>query len=269
VLGLLGIEARCGEVAARAGVRLGGHVDRAHLGRTARLGVDRDRAGVREQVQHAPAGGPLAHGAAALAQVGEQTGRQRRGDVDDEGEIVFADLELDGRRRAAHELGCGLARWLTAERLEPALLVDRPGRELGLERVVQLVAQTEHRGGEQLHHEVVAVAIDRDAGQAVGLGVDQPHRLEPGQVEQLLAQRDGGAHALADQPAIDRNVRFPDEHAQRDRAVAVVQGAANELAILVDAIDRGAGLGDQRARADHLAIDPWMAGADPMRDVGG
>src|SRR5262249_29444344 len=54
-----------------------------------------------------------------------------------------------------------------------------------------------------------------------------------------------------------------------DRAVAVVQPAADELAVLVHAIDHGAGLGDQRARPDRLAIHPGMAGADPVRHVRG
>ena len=75
------------------------------LGGAAGLRVDRDRAGVREQVEHAPAARPLADRAATLAQIGEQPGRQRRGDVDDELQVVLVDLELDRRRAAAHELG--------------------------------------------------------------------------------------------------------------------------------------------------------------------
>src|SRR5262245_55557000 len=68
VLGLLRIEPVEAEIAAGAGVRLGGHVDRGDRGGPAVLRPHADRAGVREQVQHAPAVGPLPDGLSPLAQ---------------------------------------------------------------------------------------------------------------------------------------------------------------------------------------------------------
>ena len=57
---------------------------------------------------------------------------------------------------------------------------------------------------------------------------------EPIELDNLLAQRDRRLHALADQGAVDRDVRVPDKHAQRDRAVGVVEPAPDELAVGID-----------------------------------
>ncbi len=225
-------------------MRFRGDIDRAHLGRTSGLRVDRDRAGVREQVQHALARGPVADRAPALAQIGEQSRRQRRGDIDDEFQIVFSDFELDRRRVAAHELGGRLARRFTAERAKAALLVDRLRVQLVIERGEQLVAQPAASGGDdrvrvQLHDEVVAVALDDDARQPVRLGVDEPDTAELVEVDDALAQRDRCPDTLADELAVDRDVRIADEDAQRDDRVRVVEATSDELAVRVDAIDRG------------------------------
>jgi hypothetical protein len=251
----------------RARVRLRSDVDRAHFGRAARARVDRDRSGVREQVEHAPPGRPPAHRAPALAKICEQPGRQRRRDVDDELEIVLDDLELDRRRRTAHELGRRLPRRVAAERAKPALLVDRLRRDELLERGVEIVAEVGDRLRVQLDDEILPVAIDRDRRQPVGLGVDEPHRAELVEIERARAQRVSGADALADQPAIDRDLGPAHEHADRDRAVGVVHAAADELAIAVDQIDCGARLGRERPRTERLAVHPRMPGADAMRDV--
>ena len=268
VLGLLGVEARRREVPPRPRVRLRRHVDGADLRRAARLRRDADRSGVREQVQHPAIARPHSHGAAALPQIREQAGRQRRGHVDDELEIVLGDLELDRRRVAAHELGGGLTRRLAAERAIAPLLVDRRRRELADDRVVELLAQVRDRRREQLHDEVTAVAIDDDPGQPVGLAVDHPHRAELGAVEQACAQRDRCLDPIAHELRVDRDVRVTREHAQRDRLVAVEQAAADELALVVHEVDHRAGLGRERARPERLPVHPRVAGAHAMRDVG-
>src|SRR5205085_10546254 len=134
-------------------------------------------------------------------------------------EIVLDDVELDRRWNAAHELGGRLAWRLAAERLEPALLVDRDRFALRLERVVEVLAQTGDRAREQLDDQVLAVAIDRDARQAIGLAVDEPRGAELAAIDEPRAQRDRRGDACAHERAVDQHVRTPDKDADRDRAL--------------------------------------------------
>ena len=89
-------------VPAGARVRLGGQVDGHHLGRAGLGGVDRERAGVREQVEHAPPGRARGHRRPAEPHVREQPHAERRGHVDAEPAAAVADHQLERapRRRA-------------------------------------------------------------------------------------------------------------------------------------------------------------------------
>jgi hypothetical protein len=79
----------------------------------------------------------------------------------------------------------------------------------GDQSVVEGVAQRRGRRqgrGEELGHQVVAVALDRDARQAVGLAVDQAQALELGEVAEPPAQRDRALDPVGDQAGVDRAI---------------------------------------------------------------
>src|SRR5690606_28415441 len=99
--------------------------------------------------------------------------------------------------------------------------------------------------------------------------IDKAHAAQPLEIDDATPQRDRRTHTLADQLAIDRDVRVPDEHAKRDRAVRVVERASDELAVGVDEVDRRAGLGRDRAWTERLSVSPRMAEPDARCDVAG
>jgi hypothetical protein len=75
----------------------------------------------------------------------------------------LAHLDLDRGGGAADQLGG--ARRLAGEGADATLLVDPLGLDLTLERVEDRGHEPQQRRAEDVEHEVVAVAIDGEAGQ--------------------------------------------------------------------------------------------------------
>ena len=95
-----------------------------------------------------------------------------------------------------------------------------------------LVGATRRALGEQLGHEVVAVAIDDQAGQAIGLGVHEAAAIGAGVGgEEGLAGGDGALDAAAQQGGVERLVVLPGEEAGADLRVAAPGAAGEPLAI--------------------------------------
>ena len=138
---------------------------------------------------------------------------------------------------------------------------DRPRRKLGLQRLEQHRRQQLHAGRVHLDHQGLAEAVDDQAGQAVGLGMDQP---VVGHADQPVAQRGGLRQPPAEEQRIDRGVGLGREHAGGDQRMRVEGDQAQRLAA------RRAQDGE-RARRQRLGLGvhqdlvgegPGMAGAD-------
>ncbi len=142
----------------------------------------------------------------------------------------------------------------------------------GLEHLQQgsehLVLAQFHGRGRQLHHQHVAEAIDHQAGQQVGIAVDQPvERL----VEKPLAQAEGDVDAMNQQRFVENVLGITGNEAAADQIVRAQRDDAQRLAVghFQHRLVAG-GEGIQRRRGDiHLvAVDPQVAGAQAALGVG-
>jgi hypothetical protein len=81
-----------------------------------------------------------------------------------------------------------------------------------------------------LDHDEAVVALDYEAWQAVGLGVDQAERIGFVGIVERCTACEGGFQALAEELGIDRLRKIAAEDAYRDLALRIViaecQGAA-------------------------------------------
>src|SRR5690606_27567457 len=261
-----------------AGVALGDlnhrlvDVDAGDLGGAAHRCVHGEAAGVAAQVQHALARHLAREPLAVLALVGEEAGLVRPGRVGAEADPVLGD---DGRlRRAATAVHRAVVEALLLLHVVLGEAVDARAGELRLQRGVDPLAVAPHAGAEELHHQQVVVAVHHQAGEAVALGVDHA----PGighlvQLQHLAAQGHGLADPAREPVRVHRHRRVGLQDAQGDARVAVVEAAADELAVHVVGVDdltRARPLG---RLLDKLLEDRGMAGTprvlQPHGGVGG
>ena len=104
---------------------------------------------------------------------------------------------------------------------------DRPGRQLGFERLQQHRRQRIHAGAVDLDHQRVAEAVDDYTRQAIGLGVDQP---VVGHADQLVAERNRVRDAPAEEQRVDVRFGIGGQHARRDQRMRIEGGDADRLA---------------------------------------
>ena len=109
---------------------------------------------------------------------------------------------------------------------------------------------------------MVAVAIHHQAGQEIGLGVDQAQVAQAG--EHTLPQLDRRGEPAA-QKGLVHHHRLPGEEAQGDLRADAVEGGAEHLAAQIEDLHRGAVL-DPRGRVglEIAAVDPRVACTQPV-----
>jgi hypothetical protein len=175
------------------------------------------------------------------------------------------DLDL-GRRGLAGEVEGGRAAVVGGgHRADAVLHVDAGGLELGLEQRDEGVEVALGDAGILVDQQVVAEAVDGEAGEAVGLGVDQAHRALSQQRRAALAHR--VTQALLHLRLVPHEVGLEAEHAHADRPLGLDQAPADAVAVLVQHRDHGA-LGQGVEVAAHgVAKHPRVAGADQTGDV--
>ena len=204
-------------------------VDTDDLGRTAGQRRHRKAARIAEAVQHRLAA-ELAHRVgkllAVVALVEVIAGLVAFGDVQRQLPLMLVDRQL-GRPIAAQPAGLfGQALELAHLRVRALVELAQAGRrqqQVGDHRFPALGA-----GGEELRDQGVGVAVDDQAWQAIGLGMDQTHAIRRNR--QPGAHRQGGLDALRKKARVDalRFVKAPGPHAEdRLRAVST---PAEELA---------------------------------------
>ncbi len=222
--------------------------------------VDGEAAGVAEAVEHFASGGELAHTMAVLPLVEEEAGLLALLDVDAEVEAVFDDRATRGLAVAAHEARARLEPFQLA-RLGVRALVDRlAAGELG-ERVEDRIAPALDAGSEELRHQHVGVAVDDEARQSVGFGMDQAHRVAVLRRGQRLAYGERAQHAIAEERRVDLFRRIEGPHARADLRGGAVGSARNHLPGARAHIDCVAGLRTAAHALDRAGEKPWVATA--------
>ena len=250
-------------------------VDRGDFRGAGQLGGDGEAAGVAAEVEDLEALGEGAEAAAVVALVAEEAGLVAFGEVDLLDHAEFLDLhETDGRLRdvGRHDaFDAGDVR------------VDLDDLALGADGVVQdgdPAGQAAHdriRG--YFDGEDVAEAVDDQAGQEVGVGVDHAVGVRVFvELEDVLTQGGGAAEGLFE-PDIVGLARGGLEDAEGDGGAGVPEAVADEGALLIVGRDHVALAGIGRHLAHHRAEDcglgrerlelhPWLLARDGRGDVG-
>src|SRR5690606_14118212 len=243
-------------------------VDAGDLGRAARGGVHGEAAGVAAQVEHALAGDLAREPLAVLALVGEEAGLVRAGRVGAEAHAMLGDHRR--LRRTAPAVDRAVVEALLLLHMVLGEAVDPRAGEVHPQGLVDPLAVAPHAGAEELHHQQVVVAVHHQAGQAVALGVDHaPGVGDLVQLQHLPAQGHGVADAALEPGRVHRDVRVGLEDAQGDARVAVVEAAADELAIDVEGIDDLAGAQPGGRLLHDLLEDPGVAGTPGVLQLNG
>ena len=261
----LGVHAGGGEVLAAARVAAGGGVDVGDRAGAGSHGAQAEGAGEAEEVADAAAADLGLEQAATLAEVEEQAGRDRGGDVDQELEAVLGDLEL-GRGGLAGKVEGGRAAVVGGgDRTDAVLHVDAGGLEFLLEHGDEGVEVALGAAGVLVDEEVVAEAVDGEAGEAVGLVVEEADGALPqhGRPAQAQGLPDAGRHL----GLVPGEVGGEAEHADTDRPLGLDEAPADAVAVLVDDGDDGA-LGEVvEVAANGVAKHPGVTGADQAGDL--
>ncbi len=248
------VQLRHDEIAAQLLDRRERDVDGGHTRSAAERGVDREPAGVGEQVEHGRAGREPADGAAVVALVEEEPGLLSGADVDAEPRVVLRDRELH-RGLAEHRLA-GAAAALP----QPRVFDGRPAvLEAGEHRREQRPPQRARRRTVEHGHRGPGVRVDDESGQPVGFAMDEADAGAAGQQWVALAPSGRGACPPRRPRVVDRGIRVAIEHARADRRLRVDERAGERATVVGDRHDlaRGGVAAGQRA-----VVDPRMAGGD-------
>ena len=224
-------------------------------------GVQGEAAGVAEEVEDPPPPGVGGRGPPILALVQEEAGLLPRLEVDEIGDAVLVDLDRFVGQGAVHDPFLDLQTFLRGDALlapEDDPFGLRPGDELGDDPVAFLI---EGEAGE-LHGEPAVEAVDRQAGEAVGLAEDEATgRPRAARSRQVEAHRAGIGDLRRQELPIDRPV-FPAVEPDPDRAPVVEQPPGDELAFVADDGHLVAGPGVALDPVDRGDEDPGMAGEE-------
>ena len=121
------------------------------------------------------------------------------------------------------------------------------------------VAKAVHAGGEKLQHDDRAEAVHHETAQSVAFGMDEAIGVGHGvEAEPAAAQLDGPAEAMREKGVVDRLVTIGGEDAEGDARMAVVEAAADPLAVAVDHVHDAAGRDAHGRLLDHFLKDPRM-----------
>ena len=159
-------------------------IDADHVrGLAERLGVDREAARVAAQIEHLLAVAERGQGLAIVALIDEEAGLVLAARRDAEAHAVLGDRERRRRLRRPAVERLLLADVLLGEPVEARL------RKVRQQRRLDRLALPVHAGGEELQHQQGAEAIDDQAAQSVGLGVDEAISVGDGvELQQIAAQ---------------------------------------------------------------------------------
>src|SRR5262249_16912862 len=247
-----------GQVLARHLERGRRALDRGDPARATGERRDREAAGVAEAVEHLAARGELAHALPVLALIEEEAGLLALLDVDAEVEPVLDDRAARRVAVAAREADAGGQR-LELAHLGVGALEDRLRRGELRERVEDRVAPALDARGEELRHQHVRVAVDDQAGQAVGLAVHQAQRVGVAPCRQRLAQRERALDAPAEESRVHFLARVEGPHASADLRLRAVRGAPVRFPGSVLDLHRIARAGLARYLFDRAGEEPGMA----------
>src|SRR5262245_25797099 len=219
---------------------------------------DREAAGVGEAIEHLASRGELAHAMAVLALVEEEAGLLPLFHVDAEVEAVFHDRAARGVAVAPREAH---ASWQGLEfaHLGVRAFEDRLGGGELRERVQDQVAPALDAGGEELRHQHVGIAVDDQAGQAVGLTVHQAQRVGMAPRRQRLAQGESTLDPAAEKGRIHLLRRVEGPHARPDLRLGAVPGLPVKLPAGVLEVHRIAGTRFADDLVDTARKEPRMA----------
>ncbi len=198
-----------GEVLPRQRERVAGAVDRHDAPRAAGERRERESPRVAEDVERLATRRECAHRGTVVALVEVEAGLLAGDDVDAVGEAVLDQQDRVGQR-AVRDSGARREA-LQAAHIGIGSLEDAGGAGRRGQRRDDRIAPALAAGGRQLQHDRVAVAIGDDAGQSVGLAVDQPAARMP-RVQHRRAGRDGALDATGEERVVDRfrRVESPD-----------------------------------------------------------
>ena len=226
------------------------------LGSTQGLGIDREAARVAAQVEDAPAGAEGCQQAAIVALIEEEAGLVLAARGHPEADAMLGDrLWRRGLGRPAVE------RFLLLHVLlgEP---VKSARRVVLLQDGLDDRPEAVHARGEELQHQQRSEAIDDQAAQAVALGMHQAIGVADGvETEPAAAQLDGALQAAAEEGLVDGFLGLAGQHAQGDARMAVIEAAADPVAVAIEDIHDAAGRQPCSRFLDHFLEDPRMAGA--------
>ena len=208
-------------------------VDADHLlGAAERLGVDREAAGVAAQVEHA-----LAARRTPPASCGCRAGRAKKPVLcllpgrDAEAHAVLGD---DVRRRRLRRRG---SRTTPASARAPRR-TSRTGCPGKCAPARRWIASRKRYmpAAKNSSTSVVAEAVDDQAAQPVALGMDEAVGVGDGVELRATSRRSATACAdpAGEEGGVDRLVGVGGQHAQGDARVAVVEAAADPLAVAVE-----------------------------------
>ena len=239
-----------------------GGVDPQGRGRPAvDLGVEREPAGVAEQVEDPPAPGIVGDGPAVVALVEEEAGLLAGQEVDPVGDPVLGDRD---RPLGGYPVDDALLDLQPLLRGDPLFAThqDALGAGEGHEPFHQKVATLEQGQAGELDDQPAVEAVDGEPGEAVGLAEDQagggPRALDP---EEPRSERQGLGQPGFEERVVDRGV-VPAIEPDPDRAPGVEQAPGDELPLGADHDDLIAGSGLALDALDRGHEDPGMPGEE-------
>src|SRR5439155_14931897 len=222
--------------------------------------LQREGAAVRETIERATAGVAARFDAVfRLIEEGprllafEQVGGER--------DLAFEEFDRTGRVAAQHALA--LREALVCADADVVALDDRARVDELLQKVGEEVATRVGGFDQGLHAEAVGVAIDDQAGEEIGLAVDEAScaaalRIRHDRVAQPFRLR----QAAREESVVDRFV-LAREQPHRDLALRAVEGLADEPAAFVGEPDHFSA-GERFGRAEIGAVDPDVALVEPF-----
>ena len=258
-LGALGAHARRHAVQCRGlhggGERMLAAVEQCHLRRPRHRAADAEAAGMAERVEH---GGPPREArdtGAVLALVEEPAGLLATQQVDREAQAVLLHHRAGGV--------AGEQARFPGEALEPAhrAVVARDDAARGGQRCQRLDDQRRgglHSRGIRLQRDHIPVAVHDEAGQPVGLGMDQ---AVMGRVEQAVAQCQRLGQPGTEPGGVAGGIRVGRQAPRGNQRMGVeVPGAMPDAVIAFEAYDDAGGQGPgHRRHRDLVAEGPGVA----------
>ena len=242
-----------GHIARGSGQRRAGTVDRQYRFGAANHGGHAHAAGIAKAIQYISALGQRCRKRTVFALVQVEAGLVAVDHIDCHLQTALGDDDLAAQRRAGNQATAHLQPFECAH-IGVRALVHGCATALLLDHARQKFALRLDAGGQQLQHHDIAIAIRDQAGQPVGFGMHQAHRI--GMCRQWRPPCQGCGNAFLEEAIVDNLFFAEGNDARHNLRLCAEQRLGEETSIF--AVD-----------ADHIAGNRIIAGLQGAREYPG